>query len=132
MNPFTQSLLKQISDRKLVKFVTHWDALEALVVRVYKSNTITPQDIAEHTRLRAALQRDYPHWQAALSKYWPRTRAAGVPTSDDPFAYLLSIVQASDFVDHWTAMQTLPAAREALNMMLVERLEKGQGRDAAL
>lgn len=38
MNPFTQSLLKQISDSKLASFVTYWDALEALVVRVYKSN----------------------------------------------------------------------------------------------
>ena len=125
MNPFTQSLLKQISDKKLVSFVTHWDALEALVVRVYKGNAATPQDAAEHARLRQVLLHDYPAWQAALSAYWPQTRAAGRPTQADPFAFLLAIPHASDFVDHWTAMQTLPAAREALNRMLVERISDG-------
>ena len=122
MNPFTQSLLKQISDRKLVAFVTRWDALEALVVRVYKGDAATAQDEAEHARLRGALLQDYPRWQATLSEYWPQTRAAGKPTQADPFAFLLSVPRAGDFVDHWAAMQTLPAAREALNRMLVEKI----------
>jgi hypothetical protein len=38
----------------------------------------------------------------------------------DPFANLLEPAQASDFVDNWTAMQTLPAARESLNMLLLD------------
>ena len=122
MNPFTQSLLKQVKDRALVEFVTQWDALEALVIRVYKGGAAAAPDEAEHTRLRTRLRQSYPRWQQALGQYWPRTRAAGQPVQMDPFAHLLAVAHAADFVDNWTAMQTLPAAREALNMLLVDAL----------
>jgi hypothetical protein len=126
MNPFTQSLLKQVSDRRLAEFVTRWDALEALVVRVYKGNAATAQDEREYAGLRVQLVRDYPRWQQALGRFWPLIRAAGEPTKEDPFVRLLVYVRASDFVDNWPAMQTLPAARESINMLLIDVTEREQ------
>ena len=123
MNPYTQSLLAQIKDRRLVEFVTHWDALEGLVVRVYKSGQATGQDEAEHARVRPWLQQRYTRWQSALAAHWPQTRAGGEPVQRDPFADLIAPQHAADFVDNWTAMQILPAAREALNGLLVEIIE---------
>ena len=120
MNPFTQSLLRQVKDRRLVEFVTHWDELEALVVRVYKSADASALDVSEHARIRAWLRQHYPQWAAKLSLYWPRTRAGGEPLAEDPFMRLLAPAHAAAFVDNWAAMQTLPAAREVLNMLLVD------------
>ncbi len=120
MNPFTQSLLKQVGDRKLAEFVSRWDALEALVVRVYKGNAAMAQDEREYAGLRAQLVRDYPCWRATLGRYWPQTRVAGEPTKDDPFTRLLSHTRASGFLDNWPAMQILPATRESINMLLLD------------
>jgi hypothetical protein len=123
MNPFTQSLLKQVKDRALVEFVTQWDALEALVIHVYKGGVATSQDEAEHARLRGRLRRDHSRWQVALGSYWPRTRAGGEPMQEDPFVRLLAVARAADFVDNWAAMQVLPAARESLNMWLMDVID---------
>ena len=126
MNPFTQSLLKQVKDRQLVEFVTRWDAVEALVVRVYKGAAASPEDEAQYQRSRAWLLGRYPTWRTALGRYWPLTKAAGEPTRVDPFASLLAVTRASDFVENWSAMQTLPAARESINILLVDLLNSGK------
>jgi hypothetical protein len=39
---------------------------------------------------------------------------------------LLVYVRASDFVDNWPAMQTLPASRESINMLLIDVTERQQ------
>src|SRR4051794_22720801 len=107
MNPITQSLLKQVKDRQLVEFVMKWDVVEELVVRVYKENVALAEDEAQYHPNRAWLLGRYPKWSAALGRYWPRTRTAGQPTGEDPFAYLLAVTRAGDFVENWSAMQTL-------------------------
>lgn len=123
MNPFTRFLLRRLSGRKeaqtrdagLEAFVEHWDALEALVIRVFKAKIADEADAAEHARVRAWLLEYYPAWQAALAAYWTGKRAGGEPIASDPFVWLLAIERAEDFVMNWPAMQMLPAAREALN-----------------
>lgn len=123
MNPFTQSLTRSLADPALDAFVARWDALEALVVRVYRGGAAGPADEAEWAPLRPALLAAYPAWSAALAPHWPLTRAGGQPVTADPFARLMSFTRAADIVGDWAAMQTLPAAREALNRMLVARLQ---------
>jgi hypothetical protein len=120
VNPFTDSLLKQLHDEELTAFVRQWDALEALVVRVYKGGAASAQDEAEHATLRPWLLQHTPQWQGRLNPYWPQTRSAGAPTREDPFATLLAAAHARDFVQNWAAMQTLPAARESLNRLLLD------------
>jgi hypothetical protein len=122
MNPFTRFLLRrlgrqpeQIPDAGLQAFVEHWDALEALVIRVFKAKAADEADQAEHGQLRGWLLERYPERQAALAACWPGKRAGGEPLEGDPFAWLLAIERAEGFVMNWRAMQMLPAAREALN-----------------
>lgn len=122
MNPFTQSLIVRIGDPHLAEFVRHWDALEALIVRVYRSGRLSPADQREHRRLRDWLRRNYRQWRRGLGPHWRRTRIAGQATASDPFESLLDPRSPASFIDNWPAMQTLPAAREALNQLLLDRL----------
>lgn len=123
MNPFTQSLTRALADPALDVFVAGWDGLEALVVRVYRAGAATPADEAAWADLRPALAAAYPAWAQSLASHWPLTRAGGQPVTADPFARLMAFARAAEIVGDWAAMQTLPAAREALNRMLVERLQ---------
>ena len=123
MNPFTQSLTRALADPALDAFVARWDALEALVVRVYRGGAAGLADEAEWVTLRPALAAAYPAWSPALAPHWPLTRAGGQPVTADPFVRLMSFARAADIVGDWAAMQALPAAREALNRMLVVRLQ---------
>ena len=120
MNPFTRSLMSRVTEPALIDFVRHWDELEALIVRVYRSATATPEDEAAHVRLRRWLLAAWPGFQARLAAYWPRTRIGREPAQEDPLARLLAIERAADVVDNWAAMQTLPAARETLNLLLLD------------
>ncbi|MCS7059580.1 MAG: hypothetical protein RMN25_00280 [Anaerolineae bacterium] len=120
MNPFTRSLLTRINDPALIELVRHWDELEALMVRVYRQGLASAEDEATFTRLRVWLKQAHPVWQHRLAPYWPRTRIGGMPTREDPLVRLLAIERAADVVGNWAALQTLPAARETLNLMLLD------------
>lgn len=124
MNPYTQSLLKHLKDPRLVDFVVHWDLLEELVIRVYKAKSATPDDEGEYGSLRLWLLAEYPRWHGALEAYWPLALVAGQPPLEDPFAFLLSVPTAGGFVSNRSAMTTLPAARQALNQLITDRIEE--------
>lgn len=124
MNIVTRTLAKKVKDRRLKEWIAHWDALEALVIRVYKGKAATAENEAEWGRLRSWLLQAYPRWEAALRPHWQKALLAGEPAGEDPFCRLMAFAQAREFVDNWAAMQTLPAAREALNRLLIEMGEK--------
>ena len=121
-NPVTQKLVRQLNDGLIAQFVAHWDNLEELVIRVYRAQQATPDDGAAFSVLQRALLDHYPHWQDALHPYWRQARVGGEPAQEDPFAALLRVGQPQDFVGNWQAMQTLPAARQALNEWLMDML----------
>jgi hypothetical protein len=123
MNPFTRFLMGQRDDRPLNQFVAAWDDLEALVIRVFKGKRATAADATQFARLQADLQEQYPQWRAALAPLWAATLVGGAPPTADPFTDLLATPTAADFVDNWGAMQRLPAAREALNKLVLDRLK---------
>ena len=123
MNPFTQSLLQRITDPALVEFVTRWDALESLVIRVYKGNAASDSDVQEFRELRAHLERTYPLWERDMEAYWRATKIGGEAAAGDPFRAVLQVQEAAGFMGSWRAMQTLPAAREALNHFLLDRIQ---------
>jgi hypothetical protein len=120
MNPFTKALAAGLRSRRFKTFIERWDALEALVVRVYRAGAATSEDERAFAGLKHWLTRHYSEWQAALEVYWRTTLRAGQPCMDDPFRHLLSAAHASDFCGSWTHMQALPAAREALNRLILE------------
>lgn len=118
MNPFTDSLLRQLDDPALDEYVSYWDRVEALVIRIYKGKRASSGDAAEWNHVRAWLLEHHPAWSAPLQAYWPQTQIGSEPTLDDPFDALLACEEAAGFVGDWQAMQTLPAVREALNLWL--------------
>ena len=121
MNPFTHFLRgrRGDDDQAFAEFVAHWDRLEQLTIRVYRDK-MTPQEAAaEFAAVWPWLRAAYSRWQPALDPYWRATRAAGAPTTADPFLLLLAKESADDIPGDWRAMQHLPAAREALNQYLL-------------
>lgn len=123
MNPYTRSLLERIDDADLRSWVESWDELESLVIEVYRLEAAGPDDERKYRRLRGELQRDYERWKSALEGHWQGLEAGGEPLDRDPFWVLLKPEEVGAFVENWKAMQTLPAAREALNNYLIERIE---------
>ena len=127
MNPFTKFLGQWSADDDFGAFVAHWDRLEGVVVGVYRGKMDEATAEQEYAAVWPWLRARYPAWQPALRPYWQATRAAGEPTQTDPFSLLLDRPAVAAIRGDWQAMQHLPAAREAINLYLVdhgERLEQ--------
>ena len=124
MNPVTQHLLAHIDDRRIRDFVEAWDALEALMIRVYKNGQADRDDEHTYRRIRRTLRRLLPRYTDALEPYWQQTTINGEAVTTDPFAALISPEDAAAFVEDWDMMQRLPAAREALNGWLLDRVNE--------
>ena len=123
MNPVTQALLAQLDDPALENFIVNWDALEELLIDVYKAGSADLKQVAAYTRLRANLERSYPAFEGELAPHWRAARIKGQALEADPFRTLIAPAALEEFIGNWPALQTLPAVREALNEMLVARLD---------
>ena len=121
MNPFTR-FLKQWSngESELSEFIQHWDELEALSIRVYKASGATPADKETYKSIKAFMDTNYPKFVSKLKPFWQESEVGGQLDHADPFEYLFQYRSADQFVDNWAALQHLPAAREALNGLLVQ------------
>lgn len=120
MNPFTRFLSQWSANPQFDEFVAQWDEVEALAIRVYKAGTAAAEETALYAAARPWLMRQYPRWEARLRPFWQAAKVAGTVEHTDPFLTILDRETAADFVGDWTALQYLPAAREALNRLLVE------------
>jgi hypothetical protein len=119
MNPFTKFLRQWNQNDKLDDFAHHWDALERVMVNVYREKITPAAAEAEFNRAWGWLRQHYGEWQLALRPFWQQTHAAGAPTQTDPFQLLLDIPTPQAISGDWRAMQHLPAAREALNQYIL-------------
>lgn len=120
-NPFTRFLRQWSSNPDFEEFVSYWDRLEAVVVRVYREKMTPEAAAAEFERVWPWLRHHYGRWEETLRPYWQRTQAAGKPTATDPFRLLLDLERPQAISGDWGAMQHLPAAREAINQYLVSQ-----------
>jgi hypothetical protein len=122
MNLFTGFLSGALGEEdELLPFIERWDALERLVIRVYKGQSATAADEAEYGQLRRWLLDAYPRFRAELEPLWREAKVAGELAAADPFARLMQAGAAADFAGDWPAMQNLPAAREALNRLILQQ-----------
>lgn len=119
-NPFTQSLMSHVQNDELRAFVQQWDQLEGLIVGIFRNKRATATDAQQYAQVRADLGSRLPNWQAALHPHWQGKKIGGQAAQTDPFVALIAPNAASDFVGNLRLMQTLPAAREALNEMIVQ------------
>lgn len=127
MNPVTRALLDRLGAHPIEAFVSDWDVLEALIIRVYKNGAVTVVDESEYKRLQTRLAESYSNWQDALRPFWQGKPAGGKSISSDPFLLLIAPESAREFVANWEAMQTLPVSRQGLNEYLMKLLEGENG-----
>lgn len=123
MNPVTQSLLKHLNGPQLHAFAEDWDLLTALVIEIYQQKSLTVAQQARFFEAQARLQNSYAALAAELEPHWRAARVKGDLVVGDPFRAIIDKPSAKEFVENWDALRSLPAAREALNMMLMERVE---------
>lgn len=90
-----------------------WDQLEDLVVQIYKRGRVRASEVMTFARLRRTLRRGYPAHKRLFEPHWAET---GV----DPFEAVLDRQGAAAFVGDWAGMQTLPTARQAINLGLLD------------
>ena len=121
MNPVTRRLLERIADPDLADFALAWDELEEQIVRIYRAGTCPTDEAKVFTERRQTLVEGYDRWAAALEPHWKRALIDRAPRPSSPFDRMLAITNPQDIIGHWELMRTLPAAREALNGLLLER-----------
>ncbi|MCW1969824.1 MAG: hypothetical protein KIH69_017055 [Anaerolineae bacterium] len=119
-NPFTQSLMANVQNDELHMFVRQWDTLEGLIVGIFRNKRATAADAQLYLHVQSDLVSRLPNWQTALHPHWQGKKIGGQIAQADPFAALIAPNAASDFIGNLRLMQTLPAAREALNEMIVQ------------
>lgn len=124
MNPVTQGLLKQLNDPEAAQFAENWDQLEQLVIEIYRQKSASFDQQADFFSLKERLGAIYPRFEKELAAFWPTIKVKGELVVGDPFTALIDMRSAKEFVENWDAMRTLPAAREALNQMLVTRISQ--------
>lgn len=120
MNPFTKFLNQWSGNRPFDEFIAHWDVLEQLTIKVYQQKITPDAARADFERIWPWLRQQYPQWEARLRPFWQQTKAAGKQTQTDPFHLLLRFARPEAILGDWTAMQHLPAAREAINRALLD------------
>jgi hypothetical protein len=122
MNPVTRSLLQQIGDQKLEVFAQEWDALEGLIIAINRQNSLSFAQQEEFFQIQARLRESYRPIENELSQFWRNAKIKGELLAADPYSKLIEAASAQEFLGNWPAMQTLPAAREAFNQMLMGRI----------
>ena len=120
-NPFSRFLRQWSKNEPLEQFVNHWDQLEQIMVQVYRRKATPEQMQQQFDVVWLWLQERYARWEVDLRPFWRATKAGGEPTTRDPFAMLLAFETPHDILGDWTAMQHLPAAREALNRFVMSQ-----------
>lgn len=123
MNPVTQALLRDLNDAPLAAFVQDWDTLNDLVIEIYQQKSLTFEQQERFFEAQQRLKTSYPVYAKELEPYWRTARVKGELVVGDPFLAIIEKQSAKDFVENWDAMRTLPAAREALNNMLMAKVE---------
>lgn len=126
VNPYTRHVLRQSGRPELTALVAAWDAVEALVIRVYRGGSAGPGDETEYRRLQSALRIELGLWRDELTPLWRSATIGGKPAEYDPFDAVLGRASAAAFVADWAAMQTLPAARQALNSLILQSSAEGE------
>ncbi len=119
MNIFTRFLSQGANDRALRAFIEHWDRLEALVIQTYRTGIASPDHRDVYPTLRSWLREAHGRWATDLAPFWQKSSVGGTLDHGDPYLFILHHDEAIDFVDNWPAMQHLPAAREALNQLIL-------------
>ena len=126
MNAFTEFLLQKTHLRKIAHFTQKWDLLEKMVIDLFREDLTPDSAVKEWGKTRKQLIRAYPALKKALAPHWPQARVGGKKTQTDPFETILAVSHPAQVPGNWPLMQTLPAAREAINRLILEHQKSGR------
>ena len=126
MNPVTQGLLRKLNDPALNSFVQDWDGLNDLIIEIFQQKSLSFEQQELFFELQGRLRGSYPDLAMDVEPFWRRAKISGETIKTDPFLVLIDRKSAKEFIEDWDAMRTLPAAREALNEMLLDKIAKSQ------
>ncbi len=118
-NPFSKFLNQWSEDQNIEQFLSYWDELEFITIRVYQKKMTVDEARKDFVRVWGWLRQSYKDWEDKLRPYWQKTISGGQPTQTDPFWLLINKEKPEDILDDWNAMQHLPSAREALNQFIL-------------
>ena len=119
-NPFSKYLNQWSGDPNIERFLSYWDELEFITIRVYQKKMTVEEARPDFDRVWPWLRNNYGEWEVGLRPYWQQTISGGQPTQTDPFWLLINKQTPEDILGDWTAMQHLPSAREALNQYILD------------
>lgn len=123
MNPVTRRLLDQVADPDLAEMALAWDALEEKIVSIYRAGVCPQADALAFEQRRGAASQALRRWTEALEPHWRASTINGERTLQDPFVLVLGLPSAGDILGNRDLLRTLPSAREAINHLLMERME---------
>jgi hypothetical protein len=129
MNPVTRRLLDEIDDPELAAFALAWDSFEECLVRIYRDGDCPPELEQRHAELRATVARDLGSWERDLRPLWLATRIEGAAPAQSPFQTVVAVRRPRDVIGNRALMRTLPAAREAINHLLLDRGARSESRE---
>jgi hypothetical protein len=132
MNPVTRRLLDEIDDPQLAAFALAWDEFEECLVGIYRDRACSPRLERRYAELRSSAEQGLGMWEPTLRRHWLATRINGAPPQQSPFRTVVAVQRPGDVLDDRLLMRTLPAAREALNNLLLERGRPSDPPQAAL
>ncbi len=123
-NPFTKSIARLLGRSpqrpELDALITHCDAIEALVIQIFRNKFASAEDERAFAAAAAGVRDAYAGLAGKLDPLWRQALIGGRPASHNPFTYWADLPGAAACVDNWQAMQTLPAMREALNELILK------------
>ncbi len=121
MSISTKTIEKKLKGSPIHTFIANWALFEDVITDVYRSGTLAPEDNHLLGSLRFAIRDHYNQWADVLRPYWQKVRVGGRRVESDPFLALVESSISSGFTGTWEAVQILPVAREALNLMVSDQ-----------
>ena len=121
MSLSTRTILLQLQDSPMRTFLANWVMFEELVVDIHASGKIDEEDLDLLGSLRYAIQHHYEQWADMLLPYWQQVKVAGKRLRQDPFLNMLETSLLTAREDSYTAVESLSAVRETLNLMVADQ-----------
>lgn len=119
MNIFSRFLSQWSKEPRLNQFIERWDIVEALAIQTYRQKKVDPAAAERYRASRAWLIDHYDDLAGPLTPFWEKSLVGGTSDHADPFLFVLEVAELDGFLGNWAALQHLPAAREALNQLLI-------------
>jgi hypothetical protein len=110
-NPFTRFINRTNPDKALNPFIDDWDALEALLIDVYRRGETSMDSAHQWAEIRRRLGSSLPAAAGRLAAERPQKLEASAAV----FEQILAMDSIDEMVGNRAVLKLLPNAREIIN-----------------